>query len=100
MNNQLYKNDMFELRIFIKDMELINVLVIGSKFTWFSLNGKVMSRLDRFLLSKGMIGKWKVVDQVIGSRGFFDHCLIWIKGKVTNRGLKPFKYFNCWIQHP
>ncbi|MCI41594.1 hypothetical protein A2U01_0062827, partial [Trifolium medium] len=44
-------------------MEVVDVPVTGKKFTWFSADGKAMSRLDRFLLSKGFIDKAGVSGQ-------------------------------------
>jgi hypothetical protein len=40
---------------FVEDMELIDVPVLGKKNSWFSADGKSMSRIDRFLLSEGFI---------------------------------------------
>jgi hypothetical protein len=45
---------------FVEDMEVIDILVLGKKFTWFSSDGKSMSRIDRFLLSDGFISKFGV----------------------------------------
>jgi hypothetical protein len=36
---------------FVEEMELVDVPVLGKKFSWFSADGKAMSQIDRFLLS-------------------------------------------------
>jgi hypothetical protein len=49
---------------FMEDMEVIDVPVLAKKFSWFSADGKSMSRIDRFLLlegfinSQGISGQW------------------------------------------
>ncbi|MCH86118.1 hypothetical protein A2U01_0006972 [Trifolium medium] len=40
---------------FVEEMEVVDVPVLGKKFSWFSADGKSMSRIDRFLLSDGFI---------------------------------------------
>jgi hypothetical protein len=45
---------------FVEVMEVIDVPVLGKKFTWFSSDGKSMSRIDSFLLSDGFIAKFGV----------------------------------------
>lgn len=54
--------NMEEFRGFIEDMDLKHIPCVGGKFTWFKGNGKVMSRLDRFILSSKLIKDWDVVD--------------------------------------
>ncbi|XP_058742105.1 uncharacterized protein LOC131614552 [Vicia villosa] len=59
-----------ELRFFnefIEVMDLVDLSTIGGKFTWFKSNGKAMSRLDRFLLSKSFVEDWKVDGQHTGN---------------------------------
>jgi exonuclease III len=63
---------------FVEDMEVIDIPVLGKKFTWFSSDGKSMSRIDRFLLSDGFISKFGVSGQWIGNRDISDHCPIWL----------------------
>lgn len=57
-------------------MEVEDVGTMGRKFSWFSLDGSVCSRIDRFLTSEGLLDLWKVENQVIGSRELSDHCPI------------------------
>lgn len=53
-NSMVNRFEMIDLCEFIDGMKVINVPSVG-KFTWFNANGSVMSRLDRFLLSEGLI---------------------------------------------
>lgn len=40
---------------FISRSGLIDLPLIGRKYTWYKLDGKAMSRLDRFLISEGWL---------------------------------------------
>lgn len=88
------------LQDFIDDLNLIDLPVLGNRFTWFKHDGTAMSRLDRFLLSEEWINLWGFGAQWIGKRDVSDHCPIMLKGKHTNWGPKPFRFNNCWLQHP
>ncbi|XP_058776602.1 uncharacterized protein LOC131650919 [Vicia villosa] len=80
-------------------MELIDIPMFGNRFTWFNLAGSACSRLDRFLVTSGLIDLWNIDGQVVGSRFVLDHCPIWLQSYVRNWGAKPFKYFKCWFNH-
>ncbi|GAU50433.1 hypothetical protein TSUD_134890, partial [Trifolium subterraneum] len=81
-------------------MEFIDIPVLGKKFSWFSPDGKAMSRLDRFLLSDGFLTKNGVTGQWIGDRDISDHCPVWLLSSFCNWGPKPFRVINGWINHP
>jgi hypothetical protein len=51
---------------FVEDMEVIDVPVLAKKFSWFSADGKSMSRIDRFLLLEGFINSQGISGQWIG----------------------------------
>jgi hypothetical protein len=85
---------------FVEDMELIDVPVLGKKFSWFSTDGKSMSRIDRFLLSDGFITSQGIAGQWIGDRDISDHCPIWLTVSPNNWGPKPFRVINGWLEHP
>jgi hypothetical protein len=85
---------------FVEDMEVIDVPVLGKKFSWFSGDGKSMSRIDRFLLSEGFINSQGISGQWIGDRDISDHCPIWLMDSSNNWGPKPFRFINGWLEHP
>lgn len=43
---------MFEFSGFIKEVASIDMSIMGNKFTWFSLNDKAMSQLDKLFYDK------------------------------------------------
>lgn len=43
---------------FIQEAGLIDLPLIGRKFTWYKSDGSAMSRLDRFLISEKWLASW------------------------------------------
>jgi hypothetical protein len=85
---------------FVEEMEVIDVPVLGKKFSWYSADGKSMSRIDRFLVSEGFITSQCNSGQWIGDRDISDHCPIWLCASHVNWGPKPFRVLNAWLEHP
>ncbi|XP_058776653.1 uncharacterized protein LOC131650973 [Vicia villosa] len=90
---------MADFNTFINLMKLEDVPVLGCIHTWINSSGSASSRLDRFLISEGLISDWKIVAQCSGSRDISDHRPVWIKSSNLDWGPKPFKVFNAWFQH-
>lgn len=72
------RRELEEFNVFIENMELVDPLSEGRSFTWFSLNGRAMSQLDRFFISDNLCGKVVIKSLVVeifqtiilfGSRG-------------------------------
>lgn len=70
--------EMEDFNRFIIDMELVDLHVLGNEFTWCSSDGSAKSRLNKILVSEGLISKWNIVVQQIGLRDISDHKLVWI----------------------
>src|SRR4051812_17809670 len=90
---------MEDFREFIASMGVVDVPCVGGRFTWFKDNGKAMSRIDRFLVSRNLIDKWGVVDQRIGTREVSDHVPISLVCGSVDWGPKPFIFNNTWFTH-
>ncbi|XP_058742529.1 uncharacterized protein LOC131615027 [Vicia villosa] len=71
-----FTKGMEEFRCFVEQMDLVDLNCVGGKFTWFKHNGKAMSRLDRFLLSKKLVEEWEIFYQRIDKRDISDHAPI------------------------
>ncbi|GAU22765.1 hypothetical protein TSUD_129770 [Trifolium subterraneum] len=85
---------------FVEEMELVDVPVLGKKFTWFSADGKSMSRIDRFFMSDGFAAKYDITGQSIRDRDISDHFPVWLIVSSNNWGPKPFRVINGWLDHP
>ncbi|GKV26106.1 hypothetical protein SLEP1_g35459 [Rubroshorea leprosula] len=92
--------EMRDFNAFIHSAELIDLPMVGRKFTWYNSNGQQMSRLDRFLLSNEWMLNWEDVKQWGLKRTISDHCPILLKREKVDWGPKPFKFFNAWMDQP
>lgn len=91
--------DMVDFNAFVNEMNLIDPPLHGNKFTYFCSDGIAASRLDRFLVSDGIMNLWQVKGQRVGKRDISDHCPIWLECSNLNWGPKPFRFNNCWLEH-
>ncbi|CAL0305463.1 unnamed protein product [Lupinus luteus] len=90
-------SDCEEFSQFIEDLDLFDLPLVGSKFTWFLSNGSAMSQLDRFLVNDSWLNSWGQLVQLSLKRTFSDHCPIVLKNDVRNWGPSPFRTNNCWF---
>ncbi|XP_058767746.1 uncharacterized protein LOC131641470 [Vicia villosa] len=93
------RRGMEEFAGFVENMELVDVNCVGGRFTWYKDNGKAMSRLDHFLLSRNMMEEWDVIDQRIDKRDISDHTPIRLNVGKIDWGPKPFRFNNEWYKH-
>lgn len=89
-----------EFKCFIIDLNLNDPPLLGRKFTWYRADGSAMSRLGRFLLSEEWIQLWGEPVQWVLNRDVSDHCPIILKNGTQDWGPKPFRFNNCWLEHP
>lgn len=76
-----------------------DVATEGNKFTWYSLDGKSMSRLDMFFLFEELISKWNISCQHVSLKDISNHAFVWFKGRNLNWSPKPFKFSNGWLDN-
>ncbi|GLT46628.1 hypothetical protein SLA2020_203720 [Shorea laevis] len=91
--------EMREFNKFIQDRELIEIPLIGKRFTWVKVDGSAMSKLDRFLMSEEFLLNFPNVSQRALKRDLSDHCPILLKNTEADWGPKPFRSLDCWLQH-
>ena len=70
---------MREFNEFIEKAELMDIPMVGRKFTWYKPNGTAKSRIDRVLVSKEWMEEWLNSKQIVLSRSVSDHCVLVIK---------------------
>lgn len=61
---------------FIDNNTLIDLPLVGHRFTWYRGDGHSMSRIDRFVLSENWCLRWPHCLQVAQLGGLSDHCLL------------------------
>lgn len=85
---------------FILQSNLIDLPLIGQKFTYYRPDGTCKSRLDRMLFNEEWIKKWPDLNLRSLGRTISDHCPIFLQSSTKDWGPKPFKFINGWISHP
>lgn len=95
----VFVGDSIYFERFIEDMNLMDLPLVGRKFTWYSSNDTAMSRLDRFLVSDEWLLAWPNLVQRGLKRSISDHCPILLKNEDEDWGPKPFRVFDCWFDH-
>ncbi|XP_071694970.1 uncharacterized protein [Rutidosis leptorrhynchoides] len=83
---------------FIEQSHLIEVPLLGKKFTKISDDGKKFSKLDRFLVSKAFINTWGDVSTITLDQKSLDHYPLMLRDSNQNFGPKPFKIFNIRLE--
>ncbi|XP_028060848.1 uncharacterized protein LOC114264432 [Camellia sinensis] len=91
---------MQEFNEFLNNIELVDVPMLGRKYTWSnSQSGACWSRIDRFLLNPEWL-VWFNFKLWGLPRILSDHCPILLKEDDRDWGPKPFKFLNAWVLHP
>ncbi|XP_028059412.1 uncharacterized protein LOC114263116 [Camellia sinensis] len=91
---------MQEFNNFIDNCEVIDVQMLGRKFTWCNtLEGNKWSRIDIFLLSPEWLARYKL--KLWGlPKTISDHCPLLLMEDGRDWGPKPFRFLNAWTLHP
>ncbi|GKU90763.1 hypothetical protein SLEP1_g4714 [Rubroshorea leprosula] len=92
--------EMREFKQFIHDSGLVDLPLVGRKFTCYHSNGNAISRLDRILLSEEWLLNWEDVTQWGLKRTISDHCPVILKNEKVDWGPKPFRLFDVWMEKP
>ncbi|XP_071727221.1 uncharacterized protein [Rutidosis leptorrhynchoides] len=83
---------------FIENNHLIEVPLLGKRFTRISDDGKKFSKLDRFLVTESFLHSWGDISAIALDRRTSDHCPIILRDKDVDFGPKPFKFFDEWLE--
>ncbi|XP_076942563.1 uncharacterized protein LOC143612468 [Bidens hawaiensis] len=82
---------------FVDRLRVVDVPLGGLKFTRVDPAGKKFSKLDRFLLSEGLLDSAPNLEATIICSRLSDHRPIVLKQKEVNYGVVPFKFYNSWL---
>jgi endonuclease/exonuclease/phosphatase family metal-dependent hydrolase len=88
-----------ELMEFMEGMDLVDVPILGRRFTWFHPSGRAMSRIDRVLVSEDWLSLWGFSSLWVLPRDVSDHCPLILKRNGFDWGPKPFRFNNVWLDH-
>jgi exonuclease III len=71
--------DMREFVGFVESMEVVDLPILGRRFTWFHSSGRAMSRIDRVLVSEEWLEVWRQISLWVLPRDVSDHCPLLLK---------------------
>ncbi|XP_071709115.1 uncharacterized protein [Rutidosis leptorrhynchoides] len=82
---------------FIERNSLLEIPLVGKKFTRICENGLKFSKLDRFLVSDNFAQLWNDLAAISLYRKLTDHSPILLKNGCTDFRPKPFWVFDAWF---
>ncbi|GKB26721.1 RNA-directed DNA polymerase, eukaryota [Tanacetum coccineum] len=82
---------------FISHTGLIDIPLEGYSFTWAHKSASKMSKLDRFLISDGLLTLFPFLSAVCLDRHLSDHRPILLKESSYDYGPSPFRMFHSWF---
>ncbi|GKA85425.1 RNA-directed DNA polymerase, eukaryota [Tanacetum coccineum] len=83
---------------FISSGGLREVPLGGCSFTWCHKSGQKMSKLDRFLISDGLLGSCPNISAITLDRYLSDHRPILLREVCLDYGPTPFRFFHYWFE--
>nr|GEW82624.1 RNA-directed DNA polymerase, eukaryota, reverse transcriptase zinc-binding domain protein [Tanacetum cinerariifolium] len=82
---------------FIDSTGLIGLPIGWRHFTWMNKAGTKLSKLDRFLISEGVMEDIPDIKVTAIERLWPDHSPILLHSKKADFGPSPFKLYNSWL---
>ncbi|GJT49390.1 RNA-directed DNA polymerase, eukaryota [Tanacetum coccineum] len=82
---------------FISSANLVDLPLEGYSYTWAHKSASKMSKLDRFLVSKGLISIFPSLSAICLERHLSDHRPILMRELVVDYGPSPFRMFSSWF---
>ncbi|GJZ03371.1 RNA-directed DNA polymerase, eukaryota [Tanacetum coccineum] len=83
---------------FISLSGLVDINLEGFAFTWSHPSGSKMSKLDRFLVSDGIISLFPSITAVCLDRHLSDHRPILLCEVHLDFGPTPFRFYHSWFE--
>nr|GEX30539.1 hypothetical protein [Tanacetum cinerariifolium] len=83
---------------FISLASLIDLPLDGYAYTWVHKFATKMSKLDQFLISKGLMASFPHLSAICLDKHLSDHRPILMREMNINYGPTPFRFFHSWFQ--
>nr|GEZ30347.1 RNA-directed DNA polymerase, eukaryota [Tanacetum cinerariifolium] len=83
---------------FISLTGLVKIKTEGYSYTWSHPSALKMSKLDRFLVSEGIISNFSAITRVCLDRHLSDHRPILLKEIYSDFGPTPFRLYHSWFR--
>ncbi|GJZ79194.1 RNA-directed DNA polymerase, eukaryota [Tanacetum coccineum] len=82
---------------FIANASLVEVPLGGSAFTWSHKSATKMSKIDRFLISDGLMNTCPNINAITLERYLSDHRPILFRESTYDYGPIPFRFYHHWL---
>ena len=69
----------------------------GYSFTWSHPSGAKMSKLDRFLVTEGLISIFPHISVICVDKNLLDHRAILHREVIMDYGATPFRLYHSWL---
>nr|GEY76426.1 RNA-directed DNA polymerase, eukaryota [Tanacetum cinerariifolium] len=86
-----------EFNSFISNAGLVEIQLEGFSFNWSHPSAAKMSKLDRFLVSKGFLSLFPHISALCLDKNLSDHRPILLHELVTDYGATPFRLYHSWF---
>ncbi|GJY12941.1 RNA-directed DNA polymerase, eukaryota [Tanacetum coccineum] len=83
---------------FIETSGLVDIKLEGYSFTWSHPSASKMSKLDRFLVSEGIISLFPSISAICLDKHLSDHRPILLREVFTDFGPTPFRLYHLWFK--
>ncbi|GKC04289.1 RNA-directed DNA polymerase, eukaryota [Tanacetum coccineum] len=83
---------------FIESAGLVEVKLEGYSFTWSHPSAAKMSKLDRFLVTDGILSLFPSITALCLDRHLSDHRPILLHEVHTDFGPIPFRFYHSWFR--
>nr|GEZ18080.1 RNA-directed DNA polymerase, eukaryota [Tanacetum cinerariifolium] len=82
---------------FISNSGLVDIQLEGYSFTWSHPSASKMSKLDRFLVTEGVILLFPHISAICLDMHLLDHRLILLRDVIADYGATPFRLYHSWL---
>nr|GEW65290.1 RNA-directed DNA polymerase, eukaryota [Tanacetum cinerariifolium] len=86
-----------EFNNFISNLGLVEVQLEGYSFTLSHPSATKMSKLDRFLVTEGLVSLFPHISGICLDRHLSDHRPILLREVITDYGATPFRMYHSWF---
>nr|GEZ30546.1 RNA-directed DNA polymerase, eukaryota [Tanacetum cinerariifolium] len=86
-----------EFNNFISNSGLVEVQLEGYSFTWSHTSATKMSKLDRFLVTEGLVSLFPRISGICIDKHLSDHRPILLREVITDYGATPFRMYHSWF---
>nr|GFD21221.1 RNA-directed DNA polymerase, eukaryota [Tanacetum cinerariifolium] len=82
---------------FISGSGLTECQLEGYSFTWAHPSAKKMSKLDRFLMTNGLLAIFPHISAISLDRHLSDHMPILLREVIVDYGATLFRFYHSWL---